>query len=65
MFVYLRRLNLILDFTGLKFLREEHFEDLNIVKKKKTINPSEKITPSKFHRNKLEKKLEVFAMKYV
>lgn len=55
MFVHLRRLNLILDFTGLKFLREEHFEDLNTVKKKKK-NPSEKITPSKFHRNKLQKK---------
>lgn len=62
MFVHLRRLNLILDFTGLKFLREEHFEDLNTVKKKK--NPSEKITQN-FIGTSCKKKLEVFAMKYV
>lgn len=37
MFVYLQRLNLILDFIGLKFLREEYFEDLNAVKKKKKL----------------------------
>lgn len=53
MFVHLRRLNLILDFTGLKFLREEHFEDLNTVKKKKK---SERKDNTKFHRNKLQKK---------
>lgn len=54
MFVHSKRLNLILDFIGPKFLREKYFEDLNAVKKKekKTLNPNEKITSSKFHRNK-------------
>lgn len=34
MFVHSKRLNLILDFIGPKFLREKYFEDLNAVKKK-------------------------------
>lgn len=37
MFVYLQRLNLILDFIGLKFLREKYFGNLNAVKKKKKL----------------------------
>lgn len=65
MFVYLKRLNLILDFIGLKFLREEYFEDLNAVKKEKKNCKSERKDNIVKVSSKQVKKHEVFAMKYV
>lgn len=65
MFMYLKRLNLILDFIGLKFLREEYFEDLNAVKKEKKNCKSERKDNIVKVSSKQVKKHEVFAMKYV
>ena len=54
-----------MDFIGLKFLREEYFEDLNAVKKEKKNCKSERKDNIVKVSSKQVKKHEVFAMKYV